>query len=353
MARLILVDTSAALPGLLPLHGWSALMSSELVLLAGNDHPFAPHLAMADLRHETLPVEDPAAAPSLTRTDLLTGVGPRERTRVNRVVDAAREHGDVTYLLGPADDEAFTRALGLEAARAGLEVEMVYLTPTPKGEGLLELVAVEERLRGPDGCPWDREQSHRSLARYAVEEVYELLEAIEGDDTAAIREELGDVLLQVVFHAQIAQDEGRFTIDDVARGIVDKLVRRHPHVFADARVSGAAEVVANWDRLKRDEKPRAGVFEGVPAALPALQYAGKLLARAAEAGVRPERGDVGARLDAVGDAEDDDARAREVGLLLLDIVALAEDHGVDAESALRAASWRFRDRVESGPAQGG
>ncbi|MDP8977217.1 MAG: MazG family protein, partial [Actinomycetota bacterium] len=176
-------------------------------------------------------------------------------------------------------------------------------------------MAVEERLRGPGGCPWDREQSHRSLARYAVEEVYELLEAIEDDDSDAIREELGDVLLQVVFHAQIAQDEGRFTIDDVARGIVDKLVRRHPHVFSDAQVSGADEVIANWDRLKRDEKPRAGVFEGVPAALPALQYAATLLRRAAEAGVRSERGDVGARLDPVAGAEDDDARVRALGLL--------------------------------------
>src|SRR6266571_469830 len=122
------------------------------------------------------------------------------------------------------------------------------------GQRLIDLVKVMARLRGPGGCPWDAEQTHRTLARHLLEETYEALEAIDADDSDAIRDELGDLLLQVVFHAQMAADEGRWDVDDVAEGLVRKLIRRHPHVFGDVSVSGADEVLVNWERIKAEEK---------------------------------------------------------------------------------------------------
>ena len=351
MSRLLLVDTADQLPGLLPLHGWSALMSSELVVVGDREHPFLPHLELAELRCEVVAAADDEAA--LSRADLLGGLHPSDKKRAERVVDRAREVGAVAYLFGPGDSEPFTRSLGMEAARAGVEVEVVYFGVAPKGLALLDLVRVEERLRGPDGCPWDREQSHASLARYAVEEVYELLEAIDADDPDAIREELGDVLLQVVFHAQIAADEQRFTIDDVARGIADKLVRRHPHVFADVAVADADEVMANWEELKAAEKPeRTGVFDGVPAAQPAFGYALALQRRAARAGFDWDDDDAAAdqvhlELVELAEARDPAARQRALGDLLFSVVGLARRRGVDPEMALRGAARRFRGRVEA------
>jgi XTP/dITP diphosphohydrolase len=351
MARLVLVDTSDQLPGLLPMHGWSALMSSELVLVGEADHPFATHLDLAELRFEVVPQLEGRAP--LTRSDMLAGLSPEQKKRAEWVVDRARAVGEVTYLFGPADSEAFTRTLGMEATRAGVEVEVVYFMVAPKGSALLELVGVEERLRGPGGCPWDREQDHRTLAKYAVEEVYELVEAIAGGDPDHIREELGDVLLQVVFHAQIAADEGTFDIDDVARGIVDKLVRRHPHVFADTEVADADEVMANWEELKAAEKPeREGVFDGVPTAQPALGYVEKLQKRAAKIGFdwqadvdAAER--IRAELDEFLAAADDAEREHEIGDLLMSVVGLARRHHIDPELALRGAAQRFRARFEA------
>jgi len=260
---------------------------------------------------------------------------------------------EAAYLFGPGDGESFTQLLGMEAARAGIEVEVVYFAAVPKGLRLLELVKVEERLRGPGGCPWDREQDHRTLAEYAVEEVFELVEAIESGDAAHIAEELGDVLLQVVFHAQIAEDAGGFTIDDVAGGIADKLVRRHPHVFGDTQVSGADEVVANWEELKAAEKPeREGVFDGVPAGQPALSYVRKLQSRAAKTGFDWEA-DVEAaerirlELEEFLAAGSDEQREHEIGDLLMSVVGLARRHKVDPELALRGAARRFRERFEA------
>ncbi|MGH3665320.1 MAG: nucleoside triphosphate pyrophosphohydrolase [Egibacteraceae bacterium] len=368
MARLVLVDTADELPGLLPLHGWSALMSSDLVLVGVADHPFVPHLDAAELRWEAVAAQGRAA---LSRADLLSGLAPADKARSEAVVDRVRADGEVVYLFGPADDEAFTRTLGMEAARAGVEVEVVYFGVAPKGTRLLELVQVESRLRGPGGCPWDHEQDHRSLAPYAVEEVYELLEAISSGDPDAVREELGDVLLQVVFHAQIAEDAGAFTIDDVAEGSAAKLIRRHPHVFADVTVSGSEEVMANWEELKAAEKrarsgagagqERTGVFEGVPAAQPALGYVAKLQSRAAKtgfdwpgtAGAELPPGDVEAaerirgELEAFLSAGDDAERERDVGDLLMSVVGLARRHHLDPELALRAAAQRFRRRFEA------
>ncbi|HVM12833.1 MAG TPA: nucleoside triphosphate pyrophosphohydrolase [Egibacteraceae bacterium] len=355
MARLVLVDTCDQLPGLLPLHGWSALMSSELVLVGSADHPFVPQLALADLRYEAVTAEGEAAR---GRADLLSGVSPAQKRQAERVVDLAGEHGEVTYLFGPDDSEAFTRTLGMQAASSGVEVEMVYFMLRPKGARLLDLVRVQERLLALDGCPWDREQSHESLMPYAVEEVYELAEAVAAGDTAGMREELGDLLLQVVFHAQLAElSEGvgdRFSIDDVAGGIADKLVRRHPHVFADAEAADAGSVMASWEQLKAAEKPeRQGMFDGVVTAQPALGYATKLQSRAARAGFDWDHdGEAADRVRAELDEllaviDDPERRAHEVGDLLLSVVGLARRIDVDPETALRGAARRFRSRFEA------
>jgi XTP/dITP diphosphohydrolase len=340
MARLVLVDTADQLPGLLPLHAWSALMASDLVLVGAEDHPFLPHLREADLRVDAVPAGD-------------------LQSRADAIVARVHDAGEVAYLFGRADTEAFTRTLGLEAARAGVEIEVVYFLAAPKGVEVLDLVAVEERLRGPGGCPWDREQTHASLAHYAVEEVYELLEAIEADAPEAICEELGDVLLQVVFHAQMAQDAGTFTIDDVARGISEKLVRRHPHVFGDAVVADADEVMANWDQLKAAEKPeRAGVFDGIPPGQPAMAYVEKLQRRAAKTGfdwdADVEAADrIRLELDEFLAAGDDEARAAELGDLLMSVIGLARRSGIDPELALRGAARRFRTRFQTMAAAAG
>ena len=191
-----------------------------------------------------------------------------------------------------------------------------------RGRRLLDLVEVMDRLRAE--CPWDREQTHRSLATYLLEETYEVLEALDTGDRDHLREELGDLLLQVYFHARIAsEDEGGFDIDDVAGGIADKLVYRHPHVFAGLEVADADEVDRNWDRLKAAEKQRASVLEGIPAALPALAYADKVVGRLAKAGALDDEPVV--------------AEPADVGERLLGLVREARVLGVDPEQALRDA----------------
>jgi XTP/dITP diphosphohydrolase len=197
-------------------------------------------------------------------------------------------------------------------------------------EPLLRAVAVMDQLRSPGGCPWDAAQTHRSLAKYLLEETYETLEAIETDDMALLREELGDLLLQVLFHARLAEElpEGeRFSIDDVASDLVAKLVHRHPHVFGDVKVDGAAEVNENWERLKAAEKARASIVEGVPMGQPALALAAKLVSRAQRAGTdAPVAGD-------------------GFGPRLLAVVREAVAAGVDPELALRETSRAYRDTL--------
>ena len=144
------------------------------------------------------------------------------------------------------------------------------------GERLLDLVRVMARLRGPGGCPWDLEQTHSSLAHHLLEETHEVLDAIDRGDRERLREELGDVLLQVVFHAQMAADDGAWDLDDVARGIVEKLIRRHPHVFGEVEVSGADEVLVNWERIKAEEKGPRALEDDIPETLPALARAAKV-----------------------------------------------------------------------------
>jgi XTP/dITP diphosphohydrolase len=202
------------------------------------------------------------------------------------------------------------------------------VTPDP-GSGssaLLRLVEVMDRLRTE--CPWDREQTHASLTRYLLEETHEVLEAIDSGDTEHLREELGDLLMQVYFHARIAQEtpreEGGFDLEDVAAGIADKLVRRHPHVFAGLDVADADEVERNWEAIKAEEKQRTGPTEGIPASLPALAYADKVLGRLQRSGAD------------VALPEDDGIGAR-----LLSLVAEARQEGLDPERELRAALRRL------------
>jgi XTP/dITP diphosphohydrolase len=212
--------------------------------------------------------------------------------------------------------------------------------PARKGERLLELVEVMDRLRSPGGCPWDAEQTHTSLVKYLLEEAYETAEAIEDADGQALREELGDVLLQVVFHARIAEEAGpaAWDIDDVAAGIIDKLVRRHPHVFAGASADTARDVEANWEALKAAEKGRTSATDGVPLAQPALALASALVGRAAASGL-----DVPVAVDVRVDESATDSES--IGELLMAVVALARRHGVDPEAALRAAARDYRRRV--------
>jgi XTP/dITP diphosphohydrolase len=210
--------------------------------------------------------------------------------------------------------------------------------PQP-GDGLDELVAVMDRLRSPGGCPWDARQTHRSLAEYLLEEAYETVEAIESGDRDDLREELGDLLLQVVFHARIAQEDpdDPWDIDDVARGIVAKLVRRHPHVFGtDNDVTSAEDVESRWHALKAQEKGRASVTEGIPEALPALLRASKVLARSEHLDVPlPDA------VDPVAGIEDEES----LGDLLLVLVAESRARGWDAEAALRDAVRRQASRI--------
>ena len=225
------------------------------------------------------------------------------------------------------------------------------------------LVALMARLRGPDGCPWDREQDARSLRTYLLEEAYEVLDAIEADDPQALQDELGDLLLQVIFHAQIAREQGRFSIDDVLTRLHEKLVRRHPHVFGAVKVENAEQVVTNWEGLKAAERqahieaPHGdnSVLAGVSRSLPAALEAYQLTRRAAQVGFDWERlEDVLAKLDeevaelrsAVA-AENRDRLEDEVGDLLFVAVNVARTLGIDPEVALRRTNRKFVERFRA------
>jgi MazG family protein len=232
------------------------------------------------------------------------------------------------------------------------------------GQRLLDLVRVVARLRAPDGCPWDRAQTHRTLRRHLLDETYELLDAIEDGDPGRLKEELGDVLLQAVFHAQMAADASAFDVDDVAEATVEKLIRRHPHVFGDVEADTPDRVYENWERIKAQEHEAADpIDQGIPRTLPGLIGAQKVQRRAAGRGfdwaqlagavekVREElseledaaRGQEGAERE--GAAKD--ALEEEVGDVLFAVTALARKLGVDAETALRATTRKFVDRFHT------
>jgi XTP/dITP diphosphohydrolase len=238
---------------------------------------------------------------------------------VGDLLEAAR-HDDVVWLADDAEAERFPSALAtaiVEEVDGGVDIEVLHGSYDVPGARLLDLVTVMDRLRAE--CPWDREQTHRSLARYLLEETYETLEAIESEDYTHLREELGDLLLQVYFHARIAEEDADgFSIDDVAGDIVDKLVHRHPHVFAGLDVADVDEVEKNWESMKATEKGRASVLDGIPLDLPALALADKVLGRAARVNVVP-------------------TATETLGDRLLALVVEARGSGADPEQALRDA----------------
>ena len=226
----------------------------------------------------------------------------------------------------------------------------------PPGALFERLLQIMARLRGPDGCPWDREQTRTSLKPYLVEETYEVLEAIEGNDPGAVEEELGDLLFQVVFHAQVAREQGEFTMEDLLRRLCDKMVSRHPHVFGDASVSTPEEALTQWEAIKQRQAEEGGrrrsVIDGVPRALPSLVRAQRMQSKAAR--VRFDWPDAAAAWAKVNEEVAEASRAlqdadqrriqEELGDLLFSVVNVARLSGLDAEEALAGAIEKFRRR---------
>jgi len=340
---------------------WQALSKPHVFLspddplgmrLTDTEMPFEvlEEAAPENLRH-TEPPAEPGKRPELK---LLVSAhrhgetSPGARAVAERLAELAAEHDEITFVLPATHGEEITRAVLEKALSGEPQVEVVMGRSAP-GARLLELVRVMARLRGPDGCPWDAEQTHETLVKYLLDETYELLEAIEAGTPDDIAEELGDLLLQVVFHAQMAADAGTFDVDDVAGRLVTKLIGRHPHVFGDVEVEGASEVVANWEVIKDHEKGRTSVLDGVPEALPALAYAHKLQKRAAKAGFDYEDASGAAakiqeELSEVASAPPGEIE-EEIGDLIFATVEYARHLGVDAETALRKGARKFRDRL--------
>jgi XTP/dITP diphosphohydrolase len=319
--RLVLLQTSPRVaPGLLTAQAWDAVRTADAVLCSEPGTEIEQAVAAAGVQVET--AADPLPA--------LLAACDGGRTAV--------------WLAADDDDLADTLAAEVvarsERGDETLAVEVLAGSYDLPGSRLLDLVEVMDQLRRH--CPWDREQTHRSLVRYLVEESYETLEAIEAGDRDHLREELGDLMLQVMFHSRIAAEhpEDPWTVDDVAADIVEKLVRRHPHVFAGLDVAGVDEVDANWETIKSAEKQRSSVLEGIPTAMPALNLAEKVLGRAGRVGL--EASDVAA--SAAGESADP---GHELGTRLLGLVAQARADGVDPEQALRDAVRRASETIRA------
>ena len=308
----LLFSTPRIAPGLFSRDAWTALANAAHVLTRDEDETQLIAIQEAGIAAAHLGEQHPAAL---------------ARLLVDRTAD-----GEVVWIGSADGDPGLTDALAAEVSRRDdpPEIELLFGSYDVPGARLLDLVAVMDRLRSPGGCPWDADQTHESLVPHLIEEAHELVEAIESGDRTHVAEELGDVLLQVAFHARIAQDhpDSPFGIDDVAGGIVDKLVRRHPHVFADADpevgVVTAQDVAASWEQIKAAEKPqRTSLLDGIPEGLPALARANKAAGRLQTAG----------RFDlALAAAAGDDLGSR-----LFALVLEARDKGQDPEAALRAA----------------
>lgn len=318
----LLVTTHRVAAGLLTRSAWQVLDDAAL-RFSGEGHALLPALADAGL--------------SVT-TEIPEGTGA-----LARLLLGAAESAQVVWLVGDDGDSGLTEALApLIASRAEggaeIELEVVHGSYDLPGARLLDVVAVMDQLRSPGGCPWDAEQTHSSLAPYLVEETFEALAAIDGEDPDALREELGDVLLQVIFHARLAEEsqERAWSIDDVASGLVDKLVRRHPHVFDEGVAATAHDVEQTWEEIKAQERPRASVVEGVPLALPALALSEKLLSRSIKAGLALE----------VEEPELPDELDEEVlGALLFGVVSAGRRRGLDSETALRRFAHGFAEQA--------
>ncbi|MFE1906402.1 nucleoside triphosphate pyrophosphohydrolase [Streptomyces gardneri] len=308
--RIVLLTASHRVaPGLLSWPAWQALHGADRVLCPDEHHPQLPYLKDAGVVVEhVLP------------------------TAQELVEDCA---GGRTIVLLPSGegDRALTDGLARLAGSGRVSMPDLELLPGSydlPGSRFLDLVQVMDRIRRE--CPWSSQQTHEGLTKYGIEEAYELVEAIEAGDREELREELGDVLLQVVFHARIAEEdpEEPFSVDDVAGTIVEKLIHRHPHVFGDATAETPEEVKAHWLRTKAVEKQRESVTDGVPLGQPGLALATKLAGRVRTAGL-----DV-----ALPEGEG-------IGYELLGLAARAEEAGVDPEAALRAAARTYRDAIRA------
>ena len=314
---LLVVPLDSGSADTLTLAEWDELSACHLVLFERPHHPLMARLQTAGVESRVVTSEpDPRAEGCALVTD-------EDSVRVLELVRA----GARVSSSAEAPDE-LTAARGAPIARRA-------------ARSLERLAIVMARLRSPDGCPWDQEQTHESLRVHLIEEAHEVLEAIDkGAVGEELQEELGDLLLQVAFHAQMAADDGRFDLADVADGIVTKLLHRHPHVFADLEVSGAADVVRNWEAIKADEKERSDPFDGIPAELSALLAAYKTQKRAAPLGFESnEERDRATVRDRLSRSE---LGAEELGEALFALVSLARARGVDPEGALRSATARFR-----------
>lgn len=312
--RIVLLTASHRVaPGLLSWPAWQSLHAADRVLCADPGHPQLPYLREAgvDVAHET-----PDA---------------------HALVEACAGGRTIVVIPGGEGDQRLTDGLARLAGSGRVDMPDLELLPGSydlPGARLLDLVQVMDRVRRE--CPWTSRQTHEGLVKYATEEAYELVEAIEDGDREALREELGDVLLQVVFHARIAE-EGRpgdgaepFSIDDVAGSLVEKLIHRHPHVFGDADAQTPEDVSAHWQRTKAVEKQRESVTDGIPLAQPGLALAAKLAGRVRTGGVPVEL-----------------PRGEGIGYELLELAARAEAAGVDPETALRAAARVYRDAIRA------
>jgi XTP/dITP diphosphohydrolase len=325
--RLVLLAVSPRVaPGLLSWSAWEALVTADLVVVRDPGHPHLRYVEEAGADVEVLEVGT-------------------DRELARRLVDAAAA-ATVVYLGGldgdpglPAELAAVLSAGAHPETAPAPDLESLPGSWDVPGARLLDLVAVMDRLRSPGGCPWDAQQTHESLVTYLLEEAYETVEVIETGDLAGLQEELGDLLLQVVFHARLGEEHADvpWSIDDVASGIVTKLVNRHPHVFGDVDAPTAEHVEANWETIKLAEKGRTSAVDGVPLAQPALALAAKLLQRAEKHGVPVEVGEPS-------------LSEPDVGELLFAVVALARRRGVDPEAALRAAARRYAERVRAAEA---
>ncbi|MFF5786419.1 nucleoside triphosphate pyrophosphohydrolase [Streptomyces sp. NPDC012693] len=308
--RIVLLTASHRVaPGLLSWPAWQALRGADRVLCPDEHHPQLPYLREAGVAVEHL------------------------RPTAEELVEACA--GDRTVLLLPSGegDRALTDGLARLAGSGRLTMPDLELLPGSydlPGARLLDLVQIMDRIRRE--CPWSSRQTHRGLAKYAIEEAYELVEAIEDGDRRELREELGDVLLQVVFHARIAEEdpEEPFSVDDVAGTLVEKLILRHPHVFGDETAETPEDVRAHWLRTKAIEKQRESVTDGVPLGQPGLALATKLASRVRTAGL-----DVPL------------PKGEGIGYELLALAARAETEGVDPEAALRAAARAYRDAIRA------
>jgi XTP/dITP diphosphohydrolase len=310
VARIVLLVTSPRLPaGLLTAAAWDVVRAFPVFAAAESEQA-------AVLRQSGVPVT--VIDPDPER--LLAELGAGEA---------------VVWLAGPAGDQDFARQLGLRLTRRPdlAELELMYGSWDPPGARLLDAVAVMDRLASPGGDPWKRAQSHRTLAPYLLEEAYEAYDAIVTEDMAALREELGDVLLQVVLHARLAEelpDGAAWGIDDVAGGLVEKMVRRNPHVFAGAEVTDLEEITDNWERIKKAEKSRDSILDGIAFSQPALALAAQILQKVERAG-----------LDVPLPAGDD------LGPALLRLVAEARAAGADPEAEVRRATLEYAEIVRS------